>query len=489
MPSDLPLGRQVRRGLAWSVLGGILLRSTNLIVGIVMARLLAPEAFGVFAVSLTVMVILMAVSELGLTADLVKAADFDAKAPTITTLSVLTGGFLTLLLLAAAGPLASAMGTPSAAPVIRALSFVLLISGVAVEPYSFMLRHFQQKKIFATHVVAFFVSTSALVLLVLDGWGPMALAVSRLLAHGISTAMQFVLTGRRLRLGFRREEARSSLQFGLPVAGVNLIGVVFLGVDNIVIARVAGEVALGLYTLAFNISNWPTTIIGNAIAGVSLPAYARTATDRLHEVVEASVSVTWAAALFIGVALAALARPLIDLVYGSKWLPAAGVLGLLGLFGAFKVVADLMSNLLFSQGRSRAVMWVNLGSVALVLPTMIFMTIRWGMEGTGGARLLVAGIATAPLLLVALRVLPHTGAAVVRASWRPTLAAVPVGIVGRVISDAMPSPLASLVVGGTAMALLYVALLFHWVRPHVESALGRSRRQRVDDPSADSSEA
>ena len=480
-PEPVPLRHQVRRGLAWSVLGGILLRSSNLLIGILMARLLAPEVFGVFAVSLTVMTVLMAVSELGLTADLVKSENFDKRAPTITSLSVLTSAGLTLIMCVSAGPLATTMGAPSAAPVIRLLSLVLLISGLAVEPYSRLLRDFQQKKIFATHVVAFTVSTSALVLLVLDGWGPMALAVSRLLAHGISTGMQFVLTKTRFRMGYRQEEARASLAFGLPVAGVNLLGVIMLGVDNIVIARVSGEVALGFYTLAFNISNWPTSIIGNAIAGVSLPAFARTASDRLSQMVESSVAVTWALALFLGTCLAALANPLIHFVYGAKWLPAAGVLGLLGVFGALKVVADLMSNLLFSRGFSRAVMWVNLGSTATVVPVMVLATREWGIEGTAIGRLAVTILATSPALLLALRVLSGARRAVLRSTWRPVLAALPTGLVGHLIGSEVDTPIVALLVGGVVMTVLYGALLYPWLKPHLAMALGRKSGAAMEE--------
>ena len=63
----------------------------NLVMSIVVARLVAPEAYGVFAVALTVWTVLSALSEFGLGADLVRARDPERRAPTVATLGVLIG--------------------------------------------------------------------------------------------------------------------------------------------------------------------------------------------------------------------------------------------------------------------------------------------------------------------------------------------------------------------------------------------------------------
>ena len=80
-----PLGTQVRSGLLWSALNNATLRLGTLITGTVLARILDPETFGVFAVAATVQGILMTVSELGLAADLVRRGRFDERGPTIAT--------------------------------------------------------------------------------------------------------------------------------------------------------------------------------------------------------------------------------------------------------------------------------------------------------------------------------------------------------------------------------------------------------------------
>ncbi len=60
----------------------------GLVVGIVLARLLAPEQFGVYAVALTVQSILITVADLGLSADLIRSDEPERIAPTVATLGL-----------------------------------------------------------------------------------------------------------------------------------------------------------------------------------------------------------------------------------------------------------------------------------------------------------------------------------------------------------------------------------------------------------------
>ena len=198
----------------------------------------------------------------------------------MATLSLGSGVLLTALMASLASPLADAMGTPQAAPVIVVLSGTLILSSAGVVPYARLQRRFGQRELFASGAVDFVVSTGVTLALVLAGMGPMALAVARLVAQASATAVQFVLSRTRPHFGFDRSIAGPALRFGLPLAGANLLSWALLNVDNIVIARAAGEVALGFYVLAFNVSSWPMTAIGTAIRSVSLAAFSRTTQDR-----------------------------------------------------------------------------------------------------------------------------------------------------------------------------------------------------------------
>ena len=85
------LTQQIRRGLAWSSLNNLVLRAGSFLVGIVLARLLTPEQFGVYAIALTVQAVLMTLADLGLSADLVRSDDPERRAPSVGLLGLVSG--------------------------------------------------------------------------------------------------------------------------------------------------------------------------------------------------------------------------------------------------------------------------------------------------------------------------------------------------------------------------------------------------------------
>jgi PST family polysaccharide transporter len=465
------LGRSVRKGLAWSFANTIILRLGSLIVGIVLARLLTPEVFGIYAVALAVQSILMTLADLGLSADLVRSRDPGRREPTVATLSLGSGVLLTALMAALASPLADAMGTPQAAPVIVVLSGTLILSSAGVVPYARLQRRFGQRELFASGAVDFVVSTGVTLVLVLAGMGPMALAIARLVAQASATAVQFILSRTRPQFGFDRSIAGPALRFGLPLAGANLLSWALLNVDNIVIARAAGEVALGFYVLAFNVSSWPMTAIGTAIRSVSLAAFSRTTADRdvagdhnQDPGLAIATAYAWAAALPAGALLAVLAVPVIDLLYGEKWQSAAPILAALGIFGALRVVFDLMATYLMARGAARPVLWIQILWIVALVPAMMLAIEFFGLPGAGWAHVVVAAIIILPAYCWALRGVQAAIKPVLAVLWPPMLAAAAGWIAADYVASRQDSPLPALLLGGTCGLLVYAGLIYKWLR-------------------------
>ncbi len=114
----------------------------------------------------------------------------------------------------------------------------------------------------------------------LAGWGPMALAWSWVAGPAADHRDPADLQARALLAGLGpRSRPGGSLRFGLPLAGANILAFSVLNVDYIVVGRVLGATALGLYVLAFNISGWPMNVFGAVVRSVSLPGFAHLQRD------------------------------------------------------------------------------------------------------------------------------------------------------------------------------------------------------------------
>ena len=466
---------RVRRALAWSTVNNIVLRLGNLAVGILLARLLSPAEFGVFAVAMTALAIVMALADLGMSADIVRHG-VQGRAGTVTTLSMATSALLTLGMCLAAGPVADAMGSPQAAPVVRVMSLTLLLSGLSVVPYAIMQREYRQSAQMGLDSTSFVLGTLVTVVLVFFGMGAMALALSRVVAQGVVTVLQFVLTRTRPVFGFDRGVARQLLLFGVPLAAANVLSWVVMNVGHLTVGTVAGTVMLGLYTLAFNISTWPMSALGMAIRVVALPAFAGTENaSRRADGFLAAAALTWSVALLVGVGLSALAHVVVPLLYGSRWSPAALALAGLAFFGALRVLFDLIATFLVAVGASRPVLIVQAVWLAVLIPAVYVGQREYGLAGAGWAHVAACALVVLPLYAVFLRAHRVPLRAFAGRLAIPALMALPAVLAGRWAVGAVSGTPLQLLAGGGVAAAVYVLPLVPWLRRRLAElrALGR----------------
>lgn len=468
---------RVVSALGWSALSTIALRLGSLVLGVVLARLLAPEAFGVYALALTVQSVLMALADFGLSTDLIRAPDPDRRAPTVAVLGLVIGGSLGAAMALASPAIARATGAPETAGVMAVLAVTLPLAGAGVVPYAALQRRLAQRPLFAIAAVDFAVSTAITLSLLAAGTGVIALAVGRVVAQCTTLVLLFVAARERPRWGWDRSIAPSALRFGLPVAIANLISWGVLGTDKVVIAGLVDPVALGYYVLAFNISTWPMTAVGQVVRSVALPAFSRAHEEGRPLPLAAATALTWALAAPLGAVLAALSGPLVAAVYGERWAPAAGALALLGFVGALRAVYDLFSSAALAvggSGRVAVVQGVWLASLTVALVPAVLVA---GFVGAAWAQIGVAALVVGPVFAWLLRTIGADLRSVGGALLPPVLGA------GAAAGAAALVPLAldaagihadwlHLVTGGVAGGALYLLLLRSWLLRRVRDLSG-----------------
>src|SRR5205085_2522083 len=241
------IGRQAGRGLRFSLAGTLLTKLGSFAMGLVLARLLAPSDFGVYAIALAATAVLMHINDVGLIAATVQwRGRLEDMAPT------------------AAGAFSFAWGQ---------------VTGAAM------------------------------------------------------TGLLVFLFGRvPFRYGFDRAIARKLLVFGVPLAASLGVEAVVTNVQFAVVGHITGAVALGYFLLAFNVASWAQSILGQAIRYVSVAGFSRLSEhddQALSAGVQRSVPLMVTVVAPIVALTSVLAVPMVALLYGERWLPAAPVLRIL----------------------------------------------------------------------------------------------------------------------------------------------------------------
>ena len=455
------LSASVRTGALWAVASNLLLRLANLALTAIVAHILSPHDFGVFAMALTAYAIVSSISDLGVASCLFRAdLDIDSLAPTVATIALVSSAILAFAMAAFAVPIATALGSAAAVGPIRVMALSVLLIGVLAVPNAQLIRDFRQNKIFLANAIAFVPSTVLLILLAETGSGAMAFAWSRVASQAAMACVLIAVAPRHYRPGLTRRALSVALRFGLPLAGANLVNNVLLNVDYAFVGHLLGAAELGVYMLAFTLASAPYSLLGAAINNVSMPAFSRVKHDPalLKTAMATALRSTSLIALPICATIMALARPLVLILFGTKWTASVNVVTVLSLYGAVFIMCLLFANMLFALGRSRFLLVLQLAWIGALTPAMALGIHKDGTVGAAYAHVAVIVCIVLPSYLLALKRATGVRISALGEATLPALlgsSAAALAAVG--VASQVGNPAAQLVSGLAVDSVVYLA--------------------------------
>lgn len=471
-------GHQVRRGLRWSFVTQIAARAVSFASGIALFRLLRPDAFGVYALALGVVGILMSANDLGQIVAVMRwPGDHREVTPTATTLTIAASATVYAGLFVVAPLLARSADRPGAAGVLRLLALIVLVDGVTATPRSLLLRTFRPDRLAAGELAGVPLNLVLSLGLAWSGAGAWAPAVGAVAGALVNGAVVLWLAPEVPVPGWDRGIAGHLLAFGLPLAGTTLVELTLLNVDYLLVGSLLGATALGFYALAFNVSSWPATVITQAVRRVSIVSFATLSADddppELQRSFVRSATLLATVLVPICVGLSVLAGPLIEVVYSEKGRPAIAALTWLAVLGGVRVAVGFVFDLLAGTGRSRAAFGVQALWLGAVVPALYLGARLDGIRGVAVAHVIVAVGVAAPAFALALRRAGVALRVLGRALSRPLLGGALAAVVAVVVRESVAGALCRVLAGGLALIATYVVTV---VPVEAVRRLGRAGR-------------
>ena len=398
--TDHNLARRATIAVSWSFLNTAVGRLGTLAIGIVVARLLGPHEFGVFAVAMLMMLAVLSFNELGVSLAIVRwENDPREVAPTVNTVATASSALLTIALWVSAPSICALLGAPEAVSVVRWLSLAVLINGLVSTPAAAMQRELMQRERMVIDQVNVWLGAGVSILLAALGFGAMSLAVGRLAGSLVAAGMFLRVSPIPFRFGLNRKIARRLFRFGLPLAGTSVIVFVIGYTDQLVAGGLLGPTELGFYVLAFNLASWPVSIFSQPLRSVTPAVFARLQRDpaRMGEAFRSIVRLTLCVAAPVCLVMAAVASPLVDLVYGEVWAPSAPILAWLAGFALVRIIAELGYDfLVIAAPTTRLLLIQAIWAVALI-PALVVSGGQGGLVGIAMAQVLVGVLIVLPL--------------------------------------------------------------------------------------------
>lgn len=368
---------------------------------VVVARLVGAREMGVMGIALLALGSCEAVTATGVETALVShPGDAEEDLDPAFTIQALRGLLVAAALFAAAPLAARLLGSAGAAPVVRAVSVLALLRGVANPAVALVTRRLEFGRLFWWSVpeqVAGFALAVGIALARRDVWALVAAAAG---AQLVAVAASWAMLPRRPRLTLRGRGVRRLLRYGAWTSGARTLMFLSLNADNAVVARFLGTGALGIYQVAFRIGELGVSTFTRAVVQVALPALSQVqaSRERLRRGYRAVFRLALAANCAFAVAVAVAAGPVLERLLGRAWLPAVPVLRILAVAMVFRAVVVVSTELFQAVDRPRLTLQVNAVRVGVMLAA-IFPLLRWrGLQGVAAA-VLLGGAASALLAL------------------------------------------------------------------------------------------
>lgn len=382
----MTLKQRAIKGVKWTSFSSVVGAGTQLLQLVILTWYLSPEDFGLMTLALVAIGFSQIFLDMGVSNAIIHKQEISKKELDTLYLLNIGSGFLIFSMLFLLAPfLAAFYEEPELKTVVRWVSLSFIIQPFGQQFLVLLKKELQFNEIAKRDVVSKSISLIVAVVLAVQGWGVYSLVFANISASFASTALLlFVgIKYHRPSFFFKFSLVKQSITFGLYQMGENFINYFNTQFDSILIGKLLGVEALGIYDIAKNLAMRPAMVINPIITQVTFPLLSKMQNDIDSVKVTYLKTTRYLASINfpIYIFICAFAEPLILLLFGDKWLAAVPILRILSLYGMIRSTGNPVGALLLSRGRADLGFYWNLG-LFLLIPISIYFGSKFGTVGT-----------------------------------------------------------------------------------------------------------
>lgn len=403
--------------LKWNYLGATARIVSQLVVGVVLARLLGPEPFGVLAMCWIVIGLGNLLADSGFAAALVQRLEVTADdVRHVFTVQMAISVLLTVCVALAAPLVAGFYGRPETTAVLRVLSLYFVVQSLGQVSSSLLKRRLDFKALQTAQVVSYLIAyLGGGVGLALAGFGVWSLVAAALLQGAVAAVLLFRAHPHSMAPRWRTQDG-GFLTFGLKVLGGNLSNYAIGNTDSVVIGRAFGVAELGLYNRSMQLLMTPMNAVLVNLMSVLMPAYAQGQNDltAVRHAYLASLTVVALLCLPPVLAAGAVAKTVVVGLYGLQWQAAAVLLPPVAAATIATALLALAGPVLVGTGHPGAEFRAQFLAAILMVGAMIWAS----------TQSLVVLAWTVPIVLLGrFFLITHAALRICQGTWRHVLGA------------------------------------------------------------------
>jgi lipopolysaccharide exporter len=395
----MAMDRKALSSVPWTLLNYAVNKVIKLATTLILARILAPDDFGVVALATLVIGMTSLFKDLGLSGALVVRQDLDEYAQgTVFGLMLASGALITAAIVGLASPMASLLDMERLDSVLQVMGVAVLLGSVGWFYETIFQRDLEFRRIFVAQVYQNVFYAGLALGLAIAGAGVWSIVVA-FVASTVIYAIALVSSAPvRIRPRWDLAVVKDVFQTGRGFLAQGVLGFIQQDIDKFAVGGILGSAQVGFYTMSYRLAELPYMAIADPVARVTFPEFAR-----LHheggDVKRAFLSVLRLIAIVtvpIGALMSGAAAPFVGTVLGDKWTPMIASMAVLGVWSSVRTVQVTIAWLLNSLNHAGIMGIVSAFVLVPLIPGVIFAAHHGGTEGVAWVMLgdMVLSLAT-----------------------------------------------------------------------------------------------
>jgi len=373
---------KIARGSVWLFGSYALSKFGRLAMMLVVAALLSPREYGFIGLSVFVITAAQIACEFGIWQAVVRRTNLDDLfVSTAFTANIIGASFLAAGVFLTAPWVSRFYSGPEMVALLRIMALALIFDGIFYVPDGLLRKELNFRGRSLPEISGTFGSALITILLLLLGVGIFSFGAGLVAQSAIRCVLTLTQVQWRPRLRLSWPYLKEIVSYGKSILGNDLTRYASANVDYLIVGRVLGAGALGYYSLAFSLANYPVTNLAFILSRIAFPAFAAVQEDLDYARRMYLKMIRLLAALVVPllVVLALVAGPLTVGLLGEKWQPAVLPLQLLVIAGISRSIAYPSSDMLRALGFPSVPFKINVLQAFMVVGGLLLLATR-GIE-------------------------------------------------------------------------------------------------------------
>lgn len=378
--ADASIGRSAVRGTVFAYVARYGGQGLGFISTIVLARTLSQEQFGLAGFALVVTGFLDILRGLGIGAAVIYLGDEPRRRDTAFQLAVVSGMALYAITWGIAPLAASFFGDYRVTEMTRVVALTFPIAALSTVHRALLDKRLAFGRRLVPELGRGAGKAAVAIVLALAGFGAWSIVWGQVAGVAVESMLLWRSLSWRPSLRVHRGQAGPLLGYGWRSALVDLFGVLLLNVDYLIVGKIMGASALGLYTVAFRVPELVVKQLGAVVGSVTFPVYAALRHDEvaLRNGYLKSLRYLSLALTPMATGIVLVAEPAVVTLFGQRWIEAAPVMQALAIYAWVRGLTYGSGSLLRASGRPGVLTSMSALQLALLVPAL-----WWSASATG----------------------------------------------------------------------------------------------------------